>query len=308
MATVLVSILVVLVIAGGAWVYFLHAPATRPPALTGTATAKTVVVAREQRTYIAYTPAHLKPERPLLIVLHGTQQQGKTARYTTGYRFDQLADQHGFAVLYPNSMGIGWNDCRPKTGPAAVVDDVGFIDALIAQVVQDHAISPEQVYLFGYSNGGQMVFRLLSEEPTAFAGAAVVAANLPTPEYNQCGSDRPTPPILLANGTADPITPFAGGKVSIFGVIDRGSAISAAATAQHFAALNGAAGPTQSTVSAGVERWAWTKEGKSYVERYAFAGAGHVIPQPVYRFPRLMGATPAFDLPKRVVDFLGLAA
>lgn len=299
---------VIIVLIVGASSYFLVAPRPRQPALTGKTVAKTIAVGGTQRTYLAYVPADLPADRPLLIVLHGTGQNGATIRSSTGYAFDTLADSNRFAVLYPDGLHAEWNDCRPKTGRAATVDDVGFVDALIAQAAQEYGVSRERVYLFGYSNGGQMTFRLLSEQPERFAAAAVVGANLATPEYNQCATDQPTPPLLLANGTADPIVPFAGGKVSIFGIINRGFAFSAERTAQHFAERNAAEGPIKQIVAPGVERWSWQKDARSYIERYAFVGAGHVVPQPSYRFPRLMGATPSFNLPQRVIGFFGLSS
>lgn len=302
---VLSIVIFLVLLVAGAYRYFLYAPPARQPALTGTVASRSIVVGGTLRSYLAYTPATLPPDSPLLIILHGTQQNGATIRSSTGYAFDLLADRSGFVVLYPTGLDGAWNDCRPKKARAAAVDDVGFITALIAQAAQEYATTPQRVYLFGYSNGGQMVFRLISQQPDRFAGVAVVGANLPTAEYNQCDVENPTPPILFANGTADPITPFAGGKVTIFGLINRGFALSAKDTAQHFAARNAIEGPTQTSTVAGVEHWVWNKADRAYVEQYAFEGAGHVVPQALYRFPRLLGATPSFDLPKHVIAFFG---
>jgi polyhydroxybutyrate depolymerase len=46
---------------------------------------------------------------------------------------------------------------------------LGFIRTLIARASIEHAIDEQQVYAFGYSNGGHMAFRLAMEAPDEIA-------------------------------------------------------------------------------------------------------------------------------------------
>ncbi|WP_204333321.1 hypothetical protein, partial [Klebsiella pneumoniae] len=68
-----------------------------------------------------------------------------------------------------------------------------------------------------------MAFRLAAEAPGLPAAIATVAASLPTTENDACRPvERPTAALLI-NGTRDPINPYLGGKVSLFGFGDRGA-------------------------------------------------------------------------------------
>jgi polyhydroxybutyrate depolymerase len=281
------------------WSHFPNLPRLEP---------QSVGLGNTDRSYLAFVPDGLPAGAALLIVLHGTGQDGDTIRRSTGGRFEALARQDGFAVAYPDGLDGQWNDCRPKDAMHGAIDDVGFISGIAGDVARTHGIDPMKVFVFGYSNGGQMVFRLLSERPGAFKGAATMGANLPTSDFSTCSGEGATPPLLLAQGMKDPITPFEGGKVSIFGLIDRGRALSAEQTAEAFAARNGLTDRRSDQLTPTIARWRWTNGGAAVVEQLAFADAGHVVPQPLFRFPRIMGTTPSFDLPDYVIDFFGLNA
>jgi polyhydroxybutyrate depolymerase len=97
----------------------------------------------------------------------------KLMREWTGYEFDQLADQHGFVVVYPDGYKRNWNDCHSRATFAAHtenIDDMGFVKGLIAREVAQHQIDGKHVYVLGYSNGGQMVLRLALQAPEQVAG------------------------------------------------------------------------------------------------------------------------------------------
>ena len=49
-----------------------------------------------------YVPTGLKPGAPLVVVLHGCTQNA--AVYDQGSGWSQLADRHGFALLYPEQQ------------------------------------------------------------------------------------------------------------------------------------------------------------------------------------------------------------
>jgi polyhydroxybutyrate depolymerase len=68
-------------------------------------------------------------------------------------------------------------------------------------------------------------------------------------------------------------------------------------TMEYFARLNGQDGSPETTrlphVKASdptsVDRVAWTAPGKPPVILYTIHGGGHVVPQPFYRYPRVVG-------------------
>jgi polyhydroxybutyrate depolymerase len=148
---------------------------------------------------------------PLLIVLHGGTGNGGQIERSSG--FSDLADQFGFIAVYPDGAGAvnsryTWNaDNCCGYAYRQHVDDVGFIAALIDQLVADYDVDPSRVYVTGFSNGAMMTFRLACELSGKIAAAAPYAGALNT---DSCGATEPVS-ILIMNGDADQIVPVDGG-------------------------------------------------------------------------------------------------
>ncbi|MFC5085829.1 alpha/beta hydrolase family esterase [Microvirga arabica] len=231
-----------LILGTAAYRYLWYAPAPYLPSLSAAAERRTVQVGDRERTYLAYVPANLPPGSPLVIVLHGSAMDGATMRRWTGYEFDRLADRDGFVVLYPDGYKKNWNDCRrDATYPARLenVDDIGFIRVLIERFVSEKGVDPRKVFAFGYSSGGQMAHRLAIETPDMVAAVATAGANIPAPDNSLCPLEGRTARVMLVSGTDDPIVPFHGGEVSLFGLASRGMALSAMETGAELARRNG---------------------------------------------------------------------
>jgi polyhydroxybutyrate depolymerase len=307
-----------LAIGAAAYGYFWHAPAPDLPALSSVAERWTVKVGDRERSYLAYVPAVLSQGAPLLVVLHGSAMDGAMMRQWTGYEFDRLADREGFIVLYPDGYRQNWNDCRREAAYPARrdnVDDIGFIRRLVERSVSEKGVDPRQVFAFGYSNGGQMAHRLAIEAPDMVAAVVTAGANLPTPDNFLCAPEGRTARVMLVSGTADPIVPFHGGEVSLFGFASRGMALSSTATAVELARRNGIVGapsvtrqpsqnPDDGTL---VEHLVWSKGDAPTVTLSVVQGGGHVVPQPAFRFPRLLGRTTAnLNAPSEAVTFFRL--
>lgn len=310
-----ILVLGILALIGAVYGYYWYSPAPPLPPLSATIQQNIVRVGGKDRTCLIYVPASLPPQAALVIVLHGSGMDGARMRVCTGYEFDRLADQHGFVVLYPDGYRRNWNDCRKyATFPAKRenIDDMGFIRTLIARASIEQAIDEQQVYAFGYSNGGHMAFRLAIEAPDQIAAVGAVAASLPTPDASSCPQQGRTSRVMLINGTADPINPYQGGIVTLFGFASRGSVMSSMASAQHLAERNGLSDPPVpgqqlkgfSDDPTTVESLSWQASGKPVCSLYTVRGGGHVIPQRTYRFPRLLGrTTSALDAPREAIRF-----
>src|SRR5262245_53989465 len=254
------------------------------------------------RTFLAYVPRNLPTNAPVVLVLHGAMQSAQMMRVSTGYEFERLADQHGFLVVYPNGYEEHWNDCRKQASYAArkrAVDDKGFLLALIEQFHSSHGIDRMRVFAMGYSNGGHLAYRLAFELPDRITAIAVVGANLPTEENCDCEKSGRPIPVIIMNGTRDPINPYHGGRVALFGFANRGAVLSARESAEYFVRLNeldlqpevSRLVPQGLSGSASVETLDWRAVGKPEVALVSIKGGGHVVPQPVYRAPFLFGHT-----------------
>jgi polyhydroxybutyrate depolymerase len=293
-----------LVIVAALYLIYVYVPVADEPVLTSRPQQNTIM----SRSFISYHPSVIKPKPALIIVLHGTNIDGAKIREWTGYEFDEMADKYGFLVAYPDGYDHDWNDCRKglfsKT-KRENVDDVGFIKAIINSYRAKFDI--DKVYLFGYSSGGMMAFRIGMQEPSLIAGIATICSALPTSETNNCTLPRKMPRMMLVNGTGDPICPVNGGELNLFGK-KRGHVISVQETAKLFANSNIAPVKTplphlNTEDRTSVDRYAWSAD----VVLFIVNNGGHVVPQPVARFPRIMGRVTAdLNAPEEAVAFFGL--
>ena len=286
----------------GLYRYFGYAPAPALPALDAEVVKDRITIDGRARTYTAVIPRALPAGAPLLVVFHGSMQDASGMRGATGYGFDTLAAREGFIVVYPDGYKGNWHDCRTAADyPARTehIDDNGLVRGLIARFHDAHGIDRARVFAAGYSNGGQMVFRLAAEMPERFAGLAAIAATHPTPDNCECAATGRPVPMLLMNGTRDPIVPYTGGVISLFGFKPRGTALSAPETARHFARVNGITAPPTASVldhretsgDTAVTVTTYAQDDKGPVVAYTIINGGHVVPNPTYTAPRLVGRT-----------------
>jgi len=129
-----------------------------------------------------------------------------------------------------------------------------------------------------------MTFRLAIEAGESFAAAAAIIANLPVP--SECLAEPEPIPMLIMNGTEDPLIPFEGGCVA-GARCKRGRVMSTADTVSYWIAVNDAS--TEATVAKLPNR-AWFdgsrvtiyrfdgRAGGADVVYYHVQGGGHTVP------------------------------
>jgi polyhydroxybutyrate depolymerase len=162
-------------------------PGTTPPASTSPSPsaptpapgdhALTLASGGNTYKYLLHAPPGYTPDKrlPLVIVLHFYPGTGTQIRETTG--FDPIADREGFLVAYPDGLSSGFNAliCCGNT------DDVGFLRALTAHLVERWQADPDRVYVTGISNGGDMSFRAAVEASDTFAAIGAVSGGYSGP-------------------------------------------------------------------------------------------------------------------------------
>ena len=166
----------------------------------------------ERRSYLLYVPSRVAPAPALVLVLHGRDGSPAGIRQRTRAAFDQLADQEGFLVAYPSALHGAWNTGHQYARSNA--DDVGFLTALIDQLIAEYKVDPRRVYVTGFSNGGGMAYWLACASSNRIAALAPVSGGLALARMQPCAdvSKRPIP-LLIIHGTADPINRFADGEL-----------------------------------------------------------------------------------------------
>ncbi len=214
---------------------------------------------------------------PTVIVLHGAVT---TANLTASWSgFAEAAASHGFAAVFPQGMFTLWNDGR-KDG-FAKADDVGFLRLLVGRLIERGVADPRRIYLAGISNGGMMTLRMLCEHPELFAGAGTVVASMPALVGATCRLDKPMP-VVMFNGTADPVVPYRGGQVGLTG--NYGEVWPAERTAAFLAWANGCArhveralgGNDGSAIRVTRLDWSPCRSGQPVV-LYRVEGGGHQV-------------------------------
>jgi polyhydroxybutyrate depolymerase len=301
LAFCLLGMLALVALCGALFGYFIYSPAPEIPRLSGTLTKDSIEVGGLKRTYMTYVPRGLTKAAPLVVVMHGSGENAARIRAETGYGFERLADEHGFAVAYPNAYTFDWDDCG-KVGDFNVnglnIDDVGFLSALVDKLITEIRVDPGRVFATGVSAGGFMSIRLALEAPSRFRAVAAVAANMPTAENSKCTPAGQGTSVMIMNGTKDPLVPFNGGEVNLLGLFYKGGNVrSSRESGQYFADLNNIAGTPETNQTSvvdkvSVEQVLWRNGSKAEVELVAIHGGGHGIPQPYYRRPRLLGPSP----------------
>jgi polyhydroxybutyrate depolymerase len=170
-----------------------------------------------ERTYYIHLPADISEldSLPLVMVLHGGGK-GDGDNVAKHFGFNEIAEREGFIVVYPNGIDSRWNDGRGKTFKEKKdledIDDVGFLSALIDTIIAKYNVDPNRVFVTGVSNGGMMTFRLGCEIASKLSAIAPVIANIPKNIIKKCSPNSPLP-VLIMNGTEDPLVPWVGGKV-----------------------------------------------------------------------------------------------
>ncbi|WP_245974824.1 alpha/beta hydrolase family esterase [Corynebacterium alimapuense] len=237
------------------------------------------------RTFNVITPKDL-PENPgVLFYFHGSLQTGNVARNFTGHTFDDMAARAGIVLVYPDGVDRHFNDSRrllhEKTRDLGI-DDVGFTREMISWLIEQRSIDSTRVFACGYSNGGQMVIRLLHDAPGMLAGAATFAATMPTPDNlaPEIGDADVATPYLAIHGTGDHIVKYEGGEAGLDRAHSRGLLVSAMDSAEYFANCNGLsqADHTVDDSQEGVTVDTWAQEGKPSVQLWSIEGMGHVVP------------------------------
>ncbi len=172
-----------------------------------------------KRSYRIHIPPYFDKSVsvPLVIVLHGRGGNGEGMILVTRKGFNVLADRDGFIAVYPDGIGLNWNDGRMDEeandrAHRENIDDVGFISALIDTMIIDYNTDPKRIYVTGISNGAIMSYRLACELSDKITAIAPVDGNIPYLLPHECSPSRHVS-VLAINNTEDPIVPFEGGNI-----------------------------------------------------------------------------------------------
>lgn len=257
------------------------------------------------RRYLLHAPAGGATPTAVLLVLHdhGGNPAQVVGPRSPGAAWATIADREGWLLVVPQGLAgrdgrAGWNDCRGDAGTNPDIDDAGFLRALSASLERERGLRYVRHYVVGTSNGGMMALRMAIESPAWTTAVAAIVASMPA--RSECAAPRRAVPVMLVNGTADPLVPFDGGAVGgrFAGGGERGTVLAAMDSARLWARLAGA-DPQPASVAlpdrdpddgSTVTRLTWTtRDGRPAVRLLRVDGGGHTEPGIAHRYPRLLG-------------------
>jgi len=166
----------------------------------------------QTRKYRVHRGAAATERPPVVLVFHGGG--GDVESMVQMSDMDRVADARGFLAVYPAGTGrfedrfLTWNagSCCGSAHQENV-DDVGFVNALIDDLVKRYDIDLQRVYATGHSNGAQMSYRLACELADRIAA---IAPNASQSVFAGCHPSRQVP-VLHFHGSADRCAKFEGG-------------------------------------------------------------------------------------------------
>jgi poly(hydroxyalkanoate) depolymerase family esterase len=125
--------------------------------------------------YRLYVPSISREKnRPLLVMLHGCKQNALA--FAEGTQMNRVADEHGFAVLYPEQGAAAnplrcWNWFTPATFERD--GEADLIARLIDHIMIGHSLDRARVWVAGMSAGAAMARILAIRHAGLFAACAV---------------------------------------------------------------------------------------------------------------------------------------
>jgi polyhydroxybutyrate depolymerase len=254
--------------------------------------SQTLTVGGVDRVVHAYRPTGLVGPVPLVVMLHGGYGSGIQAE--DSYHWDQAADRGRFIAAFPDGTDKSWNAGGDCCGSAARtgIDDVAFLEQVVATLSRQAAIDPNHVFASGVSNGGAMAYRMACETDL-FAAIGVDSTTM----LVDCTHAAPAS-VLHIHGSDDPVIRYDGAPGEPYS--PRSPAIDGPPVPEVNAAwreINGCGLPETATTEVLTTSVAHCPAGRS-VELITITGAGHQWPgaEPNPLAQRLGSGTPSTAL------------
>ena len=160
------------------------------------------------RQFVMYLPDGLKPDAPMVVLLHG---------YGAGIRRDNImiapADRHGFAVCIPQALKDPKGEPSWNVGYAFQqgwkVDDVKALCTIAREAQKRYHLSRRDAFLTGMSNGGEMCYLMAYSNQYTFRAVAPIAGLTMAWTYEQMDATRPIP-LMEIHGTEDRVSEWTG--------------------------------------------------------------------------------------------------
>ena len=164
-------------------------------ALAGFATfsfADNINVNGTNRTMNVYAPKNIEKGRPLIIQMHGMNQDAPYQQNAA--KWEPIADTARFVVVFPNGQNKAWDIGGDK--------DINFLKAIINEMYNKYGIDKNRVYVSGFSMGGMMSYHAANKMGDMIAAIAPVSGG------GGVNSPKRAMPIMHTHGTSDDVVNY----------------------------------------------------------------------------------------------------
>jgi poly(hydroxyalkanoate) depolymerase family esterase len=144
------------------------------------------------RTMNVYAPRNIEKNRPLIIQMHGMNQDAPYQQNAA--KWEPIADTARFVVVFPNGQNKAWDISGDK--------DLNFIKAIINEMYNKYGIDKNRVYVSGFSMGGMMSYHVANKMGDQIAAIAPVSGG------GGVNSPKRAMPIMHTHGTTDDVVNY----------------------------------------------------------------------------------------------------
>lgn len=267
----------------------------------------------DERSYEIHVPDFPAPDAgwPLVIAVHGLGSDAAGVRARSG--FDDIADEEGFIVAYPDGLARAWidagiGDTIANTDIASL--NLDFFNALIDEIDSTYGLDERRIYVTGISNGGMFSFHVACNMSDRIAAVGLIAAASISQSFDNCDPAEPVAYIAF-HGTSDTVVPYEGGQI-VPGFDELGEFQSAHQAAEFWATVNGCQSEpareqlpdtnSGDTSIAYRESWQPCESGRP-VQLITLDGSGHTWPGHPPRGQRLGATNLDIDASQMLWDF-----
>jgi len=241
------------------------------------------------RSFQFNKPTTTRPDGSLVFVLHGSGGSGLQMMEATSVLLKTTANENVIFV-YADGYKHYWNECRKAASSLANklnVNEEAFFSAMIDYFANYH-INKDKVFAVGTSGGGHMCYKLAMTMPKKIRAITAIIANLPDTDNMDCVDSRISMPVMIVNGTADPLNKYEGGMMQS-GSFIMGNVRSTDRTFHYWSDLAGYRGePVKATLpdkdptdGKTIERYTYKEKGKPEVTLLKVIGGKHDYPNDI---------------------------
>lgn len=258
--------------------------------LHGQTISDSLLVEGHYRKFHFKKPQSNNENRNLVFILHGSGGDGLGMMKGTR-KLEERAEAENILLVYPDGYRRYWNECRKEalTPPNEEnINEQAFFKAMITYFSKNYSISTDRVFAIGTSGGGHMAYKLALTIPEKFRAVTAIIANLPAPANMDCEETKAPIPVMIINGTTDPVNPWNGGEIKAGNLI-LGSVRSTEETLTYWAALAGYSGEPVKTIlpdadpadGKTIEQHTFAEEGKPEIVLLKVIGGKHDYPNDI---------------------------